>query len=169
MADEPERIASVGKDGPQVRRARADGWTARKREKFLDHYAATGNAAEACRHAAMAEGAAYRLRRRDPEFAQQYEEAHAVAKARLEELLIQFARTSGRMEPVEPGEIPPLDPENFDPELAIKVLRHARPSRDGNASGVGARPRAATTAELVKAIKKLLAMVAKRRARLGLQ
>ena len=163
MSGEPERIVSGGKNGKQVRKAREDGWTARKREIFLDHYAATGNAAEGCRAAGMAEGAAYRLRRRDAEFAEQYEAVHAMSKTRLEELCMLYAQSGGRMTPVEPGEIPPVDLSRFDPELALQILRHARPST-GHGRRVGARPRSASKAELIEAITKLL-VVLDRRAR----
>jgi hypothetical protein len=165
MADEPEKFVSRGKAGQQVRKVRDDGWTARKREIFLDDYAENGNAAAACQKAGMAEGAAYRLRRRDPDFARQYDDAHAVCKLRLEEMAIEYARTQGRMVPVEPGETPPVDLANFDAELALKILSHARPSTNGNASRVGARPRAASRAELIEALVKLLAMLKKRRAK----
>lgn len=165
MEEEREAFVSRGKAGRQVRRVRKDGWTARKLQTFLDHYAVSGNAAEACRAAGMYEGAAYQLRRRDPEFARQYDEAHAVAKLQLEEMAIQFAKTKGRMTPVEPGEIPPPDLANFDPELALRILSRNRPSQNGNAHGVGARPRRASKAELTEAILKLLAVLKRRRAK----
>ena len=81
--------------GP-VRKARHDGWTAARREIFLDHYAEHGVATEACRAAGMDEGAAYRLCRRDPEFAAQYAAAFAVSKLHLEELSVLFAKTGGK-------------------------------------------------------------------------
>lgn len=165
IAKEPEKFVSGGKAGRQVRKVRDDGWTARKREIFLDHYAETGNAAAACRKAGMAEGAAYRLRRRDPDFARQYDDAHEVCKLRLEEMAIEYARTGGRIVPVEPGETPPADLANFDFDIALRILNRPRPSTNGNASRVGARPRAASRDELIGAIMKGLAMLKKRRAK----
>jgi len=163
-----EKFVSGGKQGKQIRQVRKDGWTARKREKFLDHFAATGNAREACRAAGMAEGAAYQLRRRDPDFAAQYDEAIGFAKVRLEELAIEYAKTGGRMAKVEPGEIPPVDMAAFDPELALKILRLPRPSADGNRSRVGARPRYASKEELTHAILKGLDALGRRLAKGGL-
>ena len=164
-AMESEKFVSGGKRGRQIRPVRKDGWTARKREIFLDHYAAAGNAAEACRAAGMAEGAAYRLRRRDPEFAQQYDESHAISKIRLEEMVIEYAKTQGRMKAVEPGELPPVDMATFNPELALRVLHHPRPSANGNASRVGARARRASKEELTAALLKLLDALDRRIAR----
>lgn len=164
-AEEPETFYSRGKDGRvQRRKVRKDGWSTRRREIFLDHYAATGNASEACRAAGMAEGSASRLRRRDPEFAEQYDSAHAASLIRLEGLVAQYAETRGRTVAVEPGEVPPVDMANFDPELALKVLNRRRPSTGGFADRCGAKPRRATKAELVASLRRLIAMVRKRRA-----
>lgn len=165
---EPERFYSRGKDGRvQRRRVRKDGWTNRKRAIFLDHYAATGNASEACRAAGMSEGAAYRLRRRDPEFAAQYDEAHAISLVRLEGLVAQFAETGGRTVPVEPGDIPPVDLANFDAELALKVLARRRPTVAGFAKRCGPKPRVATRAEVEAAVMKVLKKVERRLAQEG--
>jgi hypothetical protein len=164
--EEPERFYSRGKDGRvQLRKVRKDGWSARRRARFLDHYAATGNASEACRAAGMSEGAAARLRRRDPEFAAQYDEAHATALVRLEGLVVQYAETKGRVVPIEPGEVPPVDLANFDPELALRVLARRRPTVSGFASRCGAKPHRASKAELVASIQRLVAVVKKRRAK----
>jgi hypothetical protein len=164
MAEENDAFVSRGKIGRQVRRVRKDGWSARRRQIFLDHYAESGNATEACRAAGMYEGAAYGLRRRDPDFARQYDEALAVSKLRLEEMAIQYAKTGGRIVPVEPGEIAPVDLANFDPELALKILSRSRPSQTPN-SRVGAKPRQASREELIEAALKLLAMLKRRRAK----
>jgi len=163
--DEREEFLSRGKGGRQRRRVRKDGWSARKIQIFLDHYAVSGNAGEACRAAGMYEGAAYRLRRRDPDFAGQYDEALAVSKLRLEEMAIQYAKTGGRIVPVEPGEIAPVDLANFDPELALKILNRNRPSQNGNGRGAGAKPRRASKAELIETAVKLLGVLKRRRAK----
>ncbi|MEA3042332.1 MAG: hypothetical protein QOH47_170 [Sphingomonadales bacterium] len=166
MAKDEETFYSRGKDGrAQRRKVRKDGWSGRRRAIFLDHYAATGNASEACRAAGMSEGAASRLRRRDPEFAAQYDEAHAAAMVRLEGLVVQFAETGGRTVPVEPGEVPRVDLTNFDPELALKVLSRRRPTAHGFADRCGARPRRAGKAELVASLRRLVAAVKKDRAK----
>jgi hypothetical protein len=161
---ESEQFVSRGKAGRQLRRVRRDGWTARKREIFLDEYATHGNAAAACRAAGMDEGAAYRLRRRDPEFAEQYDQSLAVAMLRLEEMAIQYAKSGGRMAAVEPGEIPPVDIANFDPELALKILNRNRASQAGG-KPAGAKPRRASKAELTAVILKYLAVLKRLRAK----
>jgi hypothetical protein len=158
--DEPDEHVSNGKNGPQRRRVRRDGWTKVKRAIFLDHYAASGNAAAACRNAGMDERAAYRLRRRDAGFAGLYDEAHAVAKVRLEGLVLEFAET-GRIDTGEGGS----DGSGFDPELALRAARHPRPSIGGYAQRTGPRPRRASKDELTKRLFRNLAVVKKRRAR----
>ncbi len=162
-----ETFVSRGKAGRQVRKVRADGWNARRREIFLDHYAASANAAEACRAAGMYEGAAYQLRRRDPDFARQYDEAHAVALLRLEEMAVRYAATGGRTAPVEPGATPPGDIAAFDPEFALKVLSRPWPGREGRAPRRGAPLRRASKAELTGSILRLLDALDRRLAKQG--
>ena len=166
MAEKRKRSTRVarGRSVCGVRKARCDGWTAARREIFLDHYAENGIATEACRAAGMEEGAAYRLCRRDPEFAAQYAEAFAISKLRLEEMAVLYAKTGGKA-PVGPGETPSPDLANFDPEFALKILNRTRPSVDGPVRPGGPRPRAASKAELIEAIMKGLAMLKKRRAK----
>jgi hypothetical protein len=163
--NEPERFVSRGKTGRQMRKVRKDGWTARKREIFLDHYAASGNAAEACRAAGMSANAAAVLRRRDPEFAAQYDAAHEMSKLHLEELTIQYAKTGGRTVAVEPGEIPPVNLAHFDPELALRILQRPRPSLRPYRGRTGRPPQRASKAELIAAINKLLDVAERRQAK----
>jgi hypothetical protein len=143
-------------------RARHDGWTAARREIFLDHYAENGNAAAACRAAGMDEGAAFRLCRRDPEFAAQYAESFAISRLHLEEQAILFAKTGGKASATS-GETAP-DLANFDFDRVLSILNRARPSV-GYARPSGARPRAASEAELIETAVKLLGMLKKRRAK----
>lgn len=159
--EERKKPASRGK-AKQVGKVRHDGWTAARREIFLDDYAEKGVATEACRAAGMDGGAAYRLCRRDPEFAAQYAEAFAISRLRLEELAVLFAKTGGRA-PAEPGGAPPPDLANFHPDFALSILNRARPSVAGRRSGP--RPRAASKAELTETAVKLLGMLKKRRAK----
>jgi hypothetical protein len=163
MANKEERkkTGARGKAGP-VGKVRHDGWTAARREIFLDHYAEHGNARAACRAAGMDEGAAYRLCRRDPEFAAHYAEAFAISKLHLEELAVLYAKTRGQA-PAGPGGTPPPDLANFDPNFALSMLNRQRPSVTGR--GRGPRPRAASEAELIETVVKLLGILKKRRAR----
>lgn len=156
-----------GKRGLQRRKARKDGWTVARRRVFLDEFAATGNARWACARAGMTEGSAYQLRRRDPEFARQYDEVVEIAEARLESLLIEFAETKGRAIDLAAGAPPPVDMANFDPELALKVLSRRRPSRDKAMRRVGPRPQYASRDDLVSSIMRLIGAVERRRARQG--
>jgi hypothetical protein len=159
--EERKRRESGGEAGP-VRKVRHDGWTAARREIFLDDYAEHGNAARACRAAGMDEGAAYRLCRRDPEFAADYAAAFAISKLHLEELAVLYAKTGGQA-PAGPGGTPPPDLANFDPNFALSLLNRHRPSMTGRPGG--SPPRAASVAELIETAVKLLGMLKKRRAK----
>ena len=76
-----------------------------------------------------------------------------------------YAKTRGRVVPVEPGEIAPVDLTNFDPELALRILSRNRPSQNGNVHRVGPKPRRASKAELIEAAVKLLGVLKRRRAK----
>lgn len=65
----------------------APGWTARKKAVFLDHLAQTGNVRAACARVGMSREAAYRLRRRDADFARGWGAAMVLASDAGTELL----------------------------------------------------------------------------------
>ena len=67
--------------------ALAPGWTARKKAVFLDHLAQHGNARAACARVGLSREAAYRLRRRDPDFARGWGAAMVLANDAGSELL----------------------------------------------------------------------------------
>jgi hypothetical protein len=161
MAERRNKPVPRGKAGP-ARKARHDGWTAARREIFLDHYAENGNAAEAARAAGLSERGVYSLCRRDPEFAAQHAHAFAISRLRLEEMAILFARTGGKA-PGAAGETMP-DFANFDFDRVLGILNRNRPSV-GDARPSGPRPRAASEAELIETAMKLLGMLNKRRAK----
>lgn len=54
--------------GAGAKRARQNGWTPERRERFLDTLAATGSVTQAARKAGMTASGAYQLRQRDREF-----------------------------------------------------------------------------------------------------
>jgi hypothetical protein len=58
---------------------RHDGWTAERRARFLDSLAARGNVRLACRRVNLSPEAAYRLKRRDPQFARGWAAALVLA------------------------------------------------------------------------------------------
>ena len=59
--------------------------TPKKRKKFLSELAACGNVTRACELAATTRDSVYKLRKRDEEFNQQWEEARTVAADALED------------------------------------------------------------------------------------
>lgn len=65
----------------------APGWTARKKTVFLDHLAQHGNVRAACARVGLSREAAYRLRRRDPDFARGWGAAMVLANDAGTELL----------------------------------------------------------------------------------
>jgi len=65
----------------------APGWTARKKTVFLDHLAQHGNVRAACSRVGLSREAAYRLRRRDRDFARGWGAAMVLANDAGAELL----------------------------------------------------------------------------------
>ncbi len=59
----------------QVRKVRKDGWTGKRRQLFLDRLAATCSVGPALAATGMAASSLYRLRRRDADFAEAWEDA----------------------------------------------------------------------------------------------
>lgn len=163
--EEREEFVSGGKNGRQVRKRRRDGWTRRKRTTFLDHLRVTSNVRTSARAGGMSEGSAHKLRERDPEFAAQWDHALREADARLTGKLIVFAETGGKplteREDGEPAEAPM---ENFNPDLALKVLTLNRQSQAGKRRG-GPAPKSASRDALIAALMKLYDMVERRLAK----
>ena len=161
-----ELFVSQGKNGPQVRKRRSDGWTKRARRIFLDHFRATCNATASAKAAGLSEGSAFKLRGRDPEFAADWDSALRDSNARLKGKLIVFAETRGKAQPEpEDADEPAVAPiEDFDPELALTLIRHHESSLAGRPRRGGPRPKAASRDELVKAVGKLLGVLKRRRA-----
>lgn len=163
MEEEQEKIVSRGKNGVQVRGRRRDGWTARKRETFFNHLSVTSNVAASARAAGMTEGSAHKLRGRDPEFAGQWDAALREADTRLTGKLIVLAETGGKpLAEREDGEPPEAPIEDFNADLALKLLALNRQSQAGKRRG-GPRPKSASREELIAAGLKLLGMLKRRR------
>lgn len=152
---------------PKVVPARDCQWTAAARGRFLDHLAATCNVRAACLAAGRHHTGAYALRRRDPEFAAQWQEALEQGYATLEAALLERALRPLRYEPGE--DAPNGPPADFDVEAAMKLLaqhrthqgRGARPAQRG-----GPRPQRATEAETNAAIMAALDRIDARQAKL---
>jgi hypothetical protein len=72
----------------QLKAIRRDGWTPARRALFLETMQATANVSEAARVAGKNLSSAYYLRRHDPGFAREWQQALAVGYAELEALLL---------------------------------------------------------------------------------
>jgi len=155
-----------GSGNRKLRKARCDGWTKDSRAAFLDHLAATGHVTRSVAAAGRSISGAYHLKRRDPVFSQLWDEALAAGCQRLEEALL--ARAVGGVNAIEPGAaIVAIDPAAIDVDLALKVLtRRQTVAAARERGGQGPRVGRISRAELIAAIDRRLAALARRQARL---
>ena len=145
---------------PKVVPERDYQWTTAARGQFLDHLAATCNVRAACVAAGRHHTGAYALRRRDPEFAAQWQEALDQGYDTLEAALLERAIAPLQHEPG--ADAPDGPPPGFAFDEGLKLLnqhrthqgRGARPAKTG-----GPRPRYATEAETNAAILAALARI----------
>jgi hypothetical protein len=128
---------------------------------FLDHLAACCNVTAAAAAAGVAVSTVYDARRRDPVFAQQWEEALETGYATLEALLIERAATGGTYVP---GETQVPGPETIDSWLALELLRLSRAPKAPRKAG-GAPLRRADERALAEAILAKLDVLERRSAR----
>lgn len=90
--DEERDEIGAGPVGPvQRRKPRANGWTLARRRVFLEELAASCNVGRALAAAGMGSGGVYRLRQRDPLFAEQWQAALTLGYERLEMALLRRA------------------------------------------------------------------------------
>lgn len=161
MADSIRR-SSDGK--PSVQAERRNNWTAARRATFLDHLAATCNVAKACAAVGMHPTGAYKMRRREPAFAEQWHAALMTGYDRIEAALIEhITRTVAETEHGDVAAVP------FDVAEAIAVLKmhHARSNGRPDRAPRGPAPKRATEEETDAAILKQLAALERRKARGG--
>jgi hypothetical protein len=138
------------------------GFGEEKRRIFLDHLAACCNVTAAAGAAGVGVSTVYDARRRDPEFARQWDEAIEAGYATLEALLIERAAKGGGG--YVPGGTKVPGPETIDTYLALDLLRLGRtPARSRDPGG--APPRRAQEKELADAILAKLDVLERRRAR----
>jgi hypothetical protein len=166
MVEEPEKFVSRGNAGPQVRQRRRDGWSRRDKRVFLAHFRATCNVTASARAAGKGDKSAWNLRNRDPEFAAEWDAALRDAEVRLMGKLVVHAETKGKVVESEDGEPAVAGIEDFDPDLAIRLikLRQGGPvGRHGHRGG--GRPQRAGKAELIAQLKKQFAALDRRKAR----
>lgn len=101
---------------------RHDGWNGQKMARFCEVLAETGVVTDACRACRMSAKSAYALRHRNPLFAQAWEAALSMARARLaDELLARSLRGSAEQILRDGGVVG--ERHHFDNKLALAVLR----------------------------------------------
>ena len=173
MADE---IRSGGRGRLQLYTSGRRRWTKEARTRFLDVLAVTANVRRAAEAAGLAAATVHRLRVRDPEFAALWATAIAQGYDRVEERLLAHTLQGDPVNAIDPRELgigPAAEAamaedaaQPFDATLALKVVRIGRMKQAGRVANPGGPRRARSTqAELVAAIDKRLAMLARRDAR----
>jgi hypothetical protein len=158
-----EQFISRDKHGLQLRKVRKDGWTQAKRDIFFAHYAATANFSASALAAGMSESGLFKLRDRDPQFAATCDALLRDAETRLIEKLIVYAETKGKPVPPRADGEPATAPiEDFDPELALRILAYNRRRLSGGPARGGAKPQRASKAQLTASILRLLDVAGRR-------
>ncbi len=107
---------------------RHDGWTARRRAKFLDVLASTANVTAATKAVGKSKSTVYELRKRDAEFARAWDAAIDIAMDELE--AIAFDRVVNGVQKIimRSGQAPVTITEYSDRLLMFMMSRH-RPQR----------------------------------------
>ena len=163
MAREPDDEIAANQLGPaQLRKAKPHGWTKARRAAFLTELAHSCNVSRAHKAAGMGERGAYALRRRDAEFAQQWQAALEIGYDRLEMALLRRAlEVLGELDLDERTE--PVDKMSVAQAIDIMNL-HRRSVQQGR----GHQRRlchVATQEETDAVLLKRIAMVERQRAR----
>lgn len=152
-----------------VRRVRKDGWTAARRQVFLDRLAATCCVVEALAATGMASSSLYRLRKRDPAFAEAWDDAVAAHFDDVELALVRYSKRvlegHGADNQAALGEARAR--AAADPGFALELLKmrraaDARVAAGGARRRIGGRVAVADKDELAKSIMKLVKAVKKR-------
>ena len=138
---EGESVTGGNRRRVQVRKERKDGFTAAKRQMFLDRLGACCNVTRAAAAAGVSTVTVNYHRRRDPDFARQCEEALSLGYETLEAAMLEAAAHG-------PGYVPGPDadgapgPETLDRTLALHLLQLRRKpigARTGQAGRASAR------------------------------
>ena len=151
-------------NGPlQRKKTKANGWTKARRAAFLEALATSCNVRRAHAAAEMALGSAYRLRRRDPLFARQWQEALELGYERLELALVRRGLEAVDGLTLDEDREPV---EKMSVAQAIALLRQHRASVErGTAVGRRSQPREVATQEETDAVLiKRIEMVWRQRA-----
>jgi hypothetical protein len=131
-----------------------------RKETFLQWFAMTGNVELAADKAGVCRQTVAKHRLSDPEFEAAYSQAIQLGVPDLRARLLAYM--SGRPKLNVVGELEPPDDRDFDPQLAIQILREQERMMNAGGSGVGRprkagrAPRVATNEEVTKALVKRL-------------
>ncbi|MGD8326726.1 MAG: hypothetical protein PVF65_07415 [Sphingomonadales bacterium] len=132
-------------------------WTKKRRALFLHHLSETGNVSESARQADMPRHSAYRLRRTDEGFAQDWDDALAQALDQLESVLIQRA-IEGVEKPQYFGGKEVGTVKSYSDNLAMFLLKSKRAEVYGDKKAVNTEDRNKTEDPLAALEAKLAAM-----------
>jgi hypothetical protein len=124
--DKDERITGGNKRKIQKRQAPRQSFTAAKRQVFLDMLASCANVSAAAKAAGVGVSTVYDARRREPDFAAEWEEALELGYMTLESLLLERAAKGANYVP---GETIVPGPETIDTWLALDLLRLSRQAK----------------------------------------
>lgn len=137
-----------------------------RKETFLQWFAATGNLGFAAAQAGVTRQTVSKHRLTDPAFEAAYAQAVMLCVPDLQARLHAHVLGSPRLDAA--GGLAPPDEKQFDPQLAIQILRELQRYHAGMGTGAsaragqglkrGRRPRTATNAEIKAALVKRLAV-----------
>ena len=122
-----QRITGGNKRALQVQEDHPRIFTAERRKNFLDTLAATCNVRLSARVADVGLTSCYRLRAKDPGFAEAWRIALAMGYDRLEEALLEYAVSRVEAANVDPGAV---DPATVDGSFAQSVANGSVTSGD---------------------------------------
>jgi len=145
----------------QVRKERKDGFTAAKRQVFLDHLASCCNIRRSAKAAGVTAETINYHRRTDPLFAQQCVEAIQAGYDMIESMSLEEAATGGHYVP---GDTP-VPEAKFDKELALHLLRLRRAPIGRRTGQAGQAPRRVSEKALNDSLLAKLEVLNRRRAR----
>ena len=149
-----EEVLTSGGNRPVQQQRTHKGWTPSRRERFLDHVAATCNVRAATEAVGLSQSSVYALRRRDPAFAAQWRMALLAGYDRLEEMLV--SKAISVLEGVAVGDPDTVVCGAISVEQAIKLLDRHRSIVKGGSGHREQRYRATqaeTDAMLIARIK----------------
>lgn len=152
---EDETIVARGKNGPQVRKQRRGGWTARKKGLFLEALAVTCNVRRACAKVGLSDRGAYAERAKDAAFREEWRTTLESAREVLTTMLIERSARGSRPPGEGEDDTPFDDPATMDTALALTLIKQ---HQGGEARWRGSRPpryatREQTDAEILRRLK----------------